>query len=43
MCIRDRLKGVERPELSIRTVMKVDAKATPIAIFVGLDSAETAT
>jgi len=37
------LKGVERPELSIKTVMKVDAKATPIAIFVGLDSAPTAT
>jgi uncharacterized membrane protein len=37
------LRGVERPELSIRTVMKVEAKATPISIFVGLDSAPDAT
>ena len=37
------LKGVARPELSIRTVMKAEAKATPIAIFIGLDSADTAT
>ncbi|MGD9955269.1 MAG: alpha/beta-hydrolase family protein [Candidatus Nanopelagicales bacterium] len=37
------INGVERPELSIRTVMGVPAKATPISIFIGLDSAETAT
>ena len=37
------IKGVERPELSIKTVMKVDAKATPISIFIGLDSAPSAT
>jgi uncharacterized membrane protein len=30
--------GVPRPELSIKTVMKTEAKATPISIFVGLDS-----
>jgi uncharacterized membrane protein len=36
------INGVERPELSIKTVMKEPAKATPIQIFVGLDSAETA-
>ncbi len=35
------LKGVLRPELSIKTVMQEDAKASPIAIFVGLDSAPT--
>jgi uncharacterized membrane protein len=35
------LKGVERPELSIKTVMQETAKATPISIFVGLDSAPT--
>ena len=34
--------GVERPELSIKTVMKEPAKATPIQIFIGLDSAVTA-
>ncbi len=36
-------KGRARPELSISTVMKEDAKATPIQIFVGLDSAPSAT
>ena len=34
--------GTARPELSIATVMGEPAKATPIAIFVGLDNAETA-
>jgi len=34
--------GTPRPELSIRTVMQTDPKATPIAIFIGLDSASTA-
>jgi uncharacterized membrane protein len=33
--------GTPRPELSIRTVMHAEPKATPIAIFVGLDSATT--
>ncbi len=37
------VQGVKRPELSIATVMKEPAKATPISIFVGLDSAPTAT
>jgi uncharacterized membrane protein len=37
------LKGTPRPDLSIRTVMQEEAKASPIAVFVGLDSAETAT
>lgn len=37
------INGTPRPDLSIRTVMQVEAKATPIAIFVGLDSAPTAT
>lgn len=32
------LQGHARPELSIRTVMGEEAKATPISIFVGLDS-----
>jgi uncharacterized membrane protein len=36
------LQGVPRPELSIRTVMQEEARAVPIAIFVGLDSAPTA-
>jgi Alpha/beta-hydrolase family/Alpha/beta-hydrolase family N-terminus len=31
--------GKARPELSIATVMQEEAKATPIAIFIGLDSA----
>jgi len=35
--------GKARPELSISTVMQEPAKATPIAIFVGLDSAASAT
>ena len=35
--------GKERPDLSISTVMQTEAKATPIAIFVGLDSAAGAT
>ncbi len=34
------IDGVPRPELSIQTVMKTEAKAPPISIFVGLDSAE---
>ena len=34
--------GKPRPDLSIATVMQEPAKATPIAIFVGLDSAPTA-
>ena len=33
--------GKVRPELSIATVMQEKAKATPIAIFIGLDSAAT--
>ncbi|HSN06678.1 MAG TPA: alpha/beta-hydrolase family protein [Candidatus Angelobacter sp.] len=37
------VQGVKRPELSIATVMKEPARATPISIFVGLDSAPTAT
>ncbi len=37
------VRGTARPELSIRTVMQEEAKATPIQIFVGLDSGETAT
>ncbi len=37
------VQGVKRPELSIVTVMGEPAKATPISIFVGLDSAPTAT
>ena len=36
------LQGVPRPELSIQTVMGEEARATPISIFVGLDSAPTA-
>ncbi len=32
------IAGTARPELSIRTVMQEDAAATPISIFVGLDS-----
>ena len=35
--------GKPRPDLSISTVMQEPAKATPIAIFVGLDSGATAT
>ena len=35
--------GKARPELSISTVMQEPAKATPIAIFIGLDSAASAT
>jgi uncharacterized membrane protein len=35
-------KGAARPELSIRTVMQEDPKASPICIFVGLDNAPTA-
>jgi uncharacterized membrane protein len=35
--------GKARPELSIATVMQEPAKATPIAIFIGLDSAASAT
>ncbi|HEY5135383.1 MAG TPA: alpha/beta-hydrolase family protein, partial [Candidatus Nanopelagicales bacterium] len=35
--------GTPRPDLSIKTVMEQDAKATPIVIFVGLDSAPTVT
>ena len=35
------INGVPRPELSIKTVMKEPAKATPIQLFIGLDSAET--
>ncbi len=35
--------GQVRPELSIRTVMQEDPRATPIQVFVGLDSAPTAT
>ncbi len=35
--------GKPRPELSISTVMQQDARATPIEVFVGLDSAPTAT
>lgn len=35
------LQGVPRPELSIRTVMGEEARAFPISIFVGLDSAPT--
>ena len=38
----DEIQGVKRPELSIKTVMKEEARATPISIFVGLDSAPTA-
>ncbi|MCX6459439.1 MAG: alpha/beta-hydrolase family protein [Actinobacteria bacterium] len=37
------LHGVPRPELSIRTVMEEDARAVPISVFVGLDTAPTAT
>ncbi len=37
------INGTSRPELSIPTVMKEDATATPIQIFVGLDSAPTVT
>ncbi|HYN74991.1 MAG TPA: alpha/beta-hydrolase family protein, partial [Candidatus Limnocylindria bacterium] len=36
------LQDKERPELSIRTVMQEAPKASPIAVFVGLDSAPTA-
>jgi len=36
------VQGTARVELSIATVMQEKAKATPIAIFVGLDSAATA-
>jgi uncharacterized membrane protein len=35
--------GAKRPNLSIRTVMQEEPKATPISIFVGLDNAPTAT
>jgi uncharacterized membrane protein len=35
--------GRARPDLSIRTVMGEDAKASPIQVFVGLDSAPTPT
>jgi len=35
--------GTPRPDLSIRTVMQEEARTTPIAVFVGLDSATTAT
>lgn len=34
------LKGHARPELSIQTVMQEEPRATPIQIFVGLDSAD---
>jgi uncharacterized membrane protein len=37
------VRGMPRPDLSIRTVMQEEAKASPIAIFVGLDSAQTPT
>lgn len=37
------VQGTARPELSIRTVMQEAPRATPIAIFVGLDSAPSAT
>ncbi len=33
--------GHARPDLSIRTVMQEDPRATPVQIFVGLDSAPT--
>lgn len=36
------LQGVPRPELSIQTVMGQKARAVPISIFVGLDSAPSA-
>ena len=35
--------GAKRPELSIRTVMQEAPRAAPIAIFVGLDNAPSAT
>ncbi len=35
--------GEKRPELSIRTVMQEEPRATPISVFVGLDNAPTAT
>jgi len=35
--------GQARPELSIATVMQEDARASPIQVFVGLDSAPTPT
>jgi uncharacterized membrane protein len=35
--------GRQMPDLSIRTVMQEDPAATPIQVFVGLDSAPTAT
>ena len=37
------IQGTPRPELSIKTVMKEEAKAIPISIFIGLDSGVTAT
>ena len=35
------IRGRAWPELSISTVMQEDAKATPIQVFIGLDSAST--
>lgn len=39
----EELQGAKRPELSIRTVMQEEPKASPIVIFVGLDNAPTGT
>jgi hypothetical protein len=36
-------EGHKRPELSIKTVMQEEARAVPIQVFVGLDSAATPT
>jgi len=36
-------EGHKRPELSIKTVMQEEARAVPIQVFVGLDSAPTPT
>jgi uncharacterized membrane protein len=35
------VRGTPRPDLSISTVMQEEAKAAPVAVFVGLDSAAT--